>query len=154
MKVFKKLAAAGAALMMAVTGMAMNVSADSSTFQSFSLHYYPNVPASANVTTQTIGNNTTNTCYTVLTTGQLTVQNYYTSSNSFTGQKLTTQGYVWSQEFYGWSSTVTYTSTYKDPYQRTSSNPYSFSGRHAKVVETMTYNSSKISNISGQTIAF
>lgn len=44
MKVFKKLAAAGAAIMMAVTGMAMNVSA-----LSWNLRYTPMAPSSDNL---------------------------------------------------------------------------------------------------------
>ena len=62
MKVFKKLAAAGAALMMAFTGMAMSASAYS---ESYLFHYYSSLPSQYNSTTKSWTRTITKTTQTV-----------------------------------------------------------------------------------------
>lgn len=102
-KVFKKLAAAGAAIMMAVTGMAMSASAypDTSTWPSFSLHYIPSAPSSANLTEQIIGTNSTPHTFQVSHKGQLTIDTYVSSLSNTT---LTFKGFVYDTTIYNGSS--------------------------------------------------
>ena len=60
MKLGKRFAAMGAAMVMAVSMMSMGASASSSTWQNYNLHWTKGAPTSEIVTYKEIGDNTNN----------------------------------------------------------------------------------------------
>ncbi len=154
MKMFKRVLAAGAALMMAVTGMTMGASADNtSVWAGFNLHYYPNIPASENVTSQTIGDRTIHKYFYISSNGKLYVKNKY-GANAFNCSILTTEGYIWDPYISTWSYTLQYSSISADTGAHQSNNSHAFIGYNAQVKEYFPYSMSSINSVTGQTMAY
>ena len=97
MKVFKKLAAAGAAIMMAVTGMAVNVSATVvSYWQTYNLYMYTGMPSGyQNVTSVTIGDYGSNQVFATDTKNYVKIENHKISMSA---ESVYVYGQVYSNE--------------------------------------------------------
>ena len=152
MRIIKKALAAGAALMMAVTGMTMSASASS--WSNYNLHYYPNIPSSQNVTTQTIGQSNSSP-FTVANDGYITIQasvSHFNCNNvlmqGYVYENITTGQYIWGYAGYKYIYSTGYTTPKVCNYGNARS------GQKARLVFSMNYSSSSISNSDGSGIAY
>lgn len=151
MKLGKRFAAMGAAMVMAAA-MAVNSSAVTpSVWQDFGLHYTSTAPTSANVTTQSLGGYAD--VYSVHTNGKLTVR---TILNTFTGTQLVSKGYVWDSSLGtggAWACVTTITQTSTGTKSATGSYPNATAGKAAKVDVTLNYGSATTAKAYGETVA-
>ena len=111
MKAFKKIAAIGAAMMIAVSMMSIGASAY--TWKNFGLHYTYGAPSSSNVTSQTFGKfvgGTYDGTYHITVGGYLTLRNDVDSINNGT---IMSEGYVFDNTLGTWALVVsrTYSTT-------------------------------------------
>ena len=154
MKMFKRIMAAGAALMMAVTGMTMSASASS--WRDYYLHYYPNIPASENKTTQTLGS-VSDPAYKVAVTGTFKMLGNISNMNC---NYITMQGQVRENHSvmgqYVWSNATPTLSVYNTGYTSTYTYSYSYAdyGYIERINLSMNYSSGSISSSSGSAIAW
>jgi len=152
MKKIKRIMAALAAGVMAVTGMVMTASASS--WSDYNLHYYPNIPSSQNVTVQTIGQSYSSP-YSVTNNGYIIIQACVDHINcnsvlmqGYVYENITTGQYIWG--YAGYKNIVS--TGYTIPKVCTYGNAYS--GQKARLVFTMNYSSGSISNSDGSGIAY
>lgn len=153
MKKLKRIMAALAAGVMAVTGMTMSASASS--WSSYNLHYYPNIPSSQNVTVQIVGTST-NPIFSVASSGIFKMRANVSSMNctsvTMLGQVYENISYVWG---YVWSNADqrTINSTgYSNVFTKNDARAQKNFAERVQL--TMNYNSSSISNSDGSVIAW
>ena len=156
MKKVKRIIAGMAAAVMAFSTMSISASAyNTSQWTGFFLHYNsaPYIPSSENVTSQYIGNNTTQAVFWISQNGILNVTNRYTNGY-FDCDLLTTQGFIWDPYVHAWSYTLQYSSTTPESGTHYANNGNAFAGLNARVREYFPGSLTSNQSVMGETKAF